>query len=73
MPILDDDDEPHRGRKRPIHHLAFEGRRQTIAAWALEKNIPVAVLYARVRAGWSTEKALTVHESIAAELAALSK
>jgi hypothetical protein len=54
---------PRQGSKpKFFHHLDFEGKRKSIAAWALEKNIGVATLYTRIRAGWAVERALTTPE-----------
>ena len=39
--------------------LMFKGRRQCVAAWAEEMGICPAVLQARLRLGWSVERALT--------------
>jgi hypothetical protein len=57
--VDEDEDAPASGGKRFFHHLEFEGRRQSIAKWALEKELPVPLLYQRIRNGWTTEKALT--------------
>jgi hypothetical protein len=40
-------------------HLTFEGKTQTIAEWAREKNINYSTLTARLGRGWTTEEALT--------------
>jgi hypothetical protein len=60
--VVDDlEDRPAKGPKF-FHHLEFEGKRQSVAAWALAKNIGVATLYTRLRQGWTTERALTTPE-----------
>jgi len=66
MPVNDLDEAPSSGGKRFFHNLEFEGRRQTIAAWALEKDIAVPELYRRVRAGWTAEEALTTPGNVTA-------
>lgn len=44
-----------------IHKLTFEGKTQSIRAWAEELEIPWPTLYDRVnRNGWTTEEALTI-------------
>lgn len=51
-------------KKKPnlkIHELTFEGKTQSIRAWAEELEMPWPTLYDRVnRNGWSTEEALTI-------------
>jgi hypothetical protein len=55
------EDRPAKGPKF-FHHLEFEGKRQSVAAWALAKGLGVATLYTRLRQGWTTERALTTPE-----------
>ena len=44
-----------------IHELTFEGKTQSIRAWAEELEMPWPTLYDRVnRCGWTTEEALTI-------------
>lgn len=44
-----------------IQELTFEGKTQSIGAWAKELDIPYPTLYDRVnRNGWTTEEALTI-------------
>lgn len=44
--------------------LTFQGRSMCLSAWAEEIEIGFATLSARVRAGWSTERALTTRASL---------
>lgn len=39
--------------------LTYNGKEQTIAQWAEELGVSYSMLYARIKKGWSTEKALT--------------
>lgn len=52
------------GTKKPnlkIHDLTFEGKTQSIRAWAEELEMPWPTLYDRVnRNGWTVEEALTI-------------
>jgi len=59
----DIEDESSSKNSKFSHYLDFDGRRQSISKWALEKGIAVPELYQRIRMGWSTEKALTTPES----------
>lgn len=44
-----------------IQELTFEGKTQSIGAWAKELNLPYPTLYDRVnRNNWTTEEALTI-------------
>lgn len=44
-----------------IHEVTFEGRTQTIRAWAEELEMPWPTLYDRInRNGWTVEEALTI-------------
>ncbi len=43
------------GRKK----LTFKGRTMSVAAWAREIGLPCITLHARLRYGWSVERALT--------------
>ena len=44
-----------------IHELTFDGKTQSIRAWAEELEMPWPTLYDRVnRNGWTTEEALTI-------------
>lgn len=56
--------EPEIKHKKPnlkIHELTFEGKTQSIRAWAEEIEMPWPTLYDRVnRNGWTTEEALTI-------------
>lgn len=56
--------EPESKKKKPnlkIHELTFEGKTQSIRAWAEELEMPWPTLYDRVnRCGWTTEEALTI-------------
>ena len=45
--------------KRSNRLLAHDGRTMTIAGWAREIGIPAPVISARLRYGWSSERALT--------------
>jgi hypothetical protein len=51
-------------KKKPnlkIHDLTFEGKTQSIRAWAEELEMPWPTLYDRVnRSGWTVEDALTI-------------
>lgn len=38
--------------------VEYDGKRQTIAEWAVEKNIDYHKLYYRIKKGWSMERAL---------------
>lgn len=56
--------KPEIKHKKPnlkIHELTFEGKTQSIRAWAEELEMPWPTLYDRVnRCGWTTEEALTI-------------
>lgn len=44
----------------PITRLIhFQGKTQSVSAWAYEKNLSVTSLFGRLRNGWSIESALT--------------
>lgn len=44
-----------------IHEVTFEGRTQSIRAWAEELEMPWPTLYDRInRNGWTVEEALTI-------------
>ena len=45
--------------RRSNRLLTFDSKTQNIKQWAFEKRIRYATLYARIKKGWSTEKALT--------------
>lgn len=56
-------DEPKKLKKPnlKIQELTFEGKTQSIGAWAKELEIPYPTLYDRInRNGWTTEEALTI-------------
>lgn len=36
----------------------YNGKRQTVAQWAREYNLPATVLIRRIKAGWNVERAL---------------
>lgn len=60
-----DSEEPeHRTIKKPnlkIKELTFNGKTQTIKAWAAELEMPWPTLYDRInRNGWTVEEALTI-------------
>lgn len=46
--------------RRSNRILEFNGRRQTIAEWAIELNIKQVTISTRLSRGWSTERALTL-------------
>ena len=39
-------------------YLDVRGKRQTVSQWAREAGIPPYIVYGRLRAGWSAERAL---------------
>lgn len=45
--------------KRNNVRLAFRGRTQTMTEWAAELGIPMKRIHARLKRGWSAERALT--------------
>jgi hypothetical protein len=45
--------------KRNNRQLTFQGRTQTMAEWAEELGLNYATLAARIKHGWSVERALT--------------
>ena len=40
-------------------HLTFQGKTQTLSQWTKELNLPSGIISSRIKAGWSTERALT--------------
>ena len=40
-------------------YLVHDGRRDTVAGWSKRLAVPARLIYSRLQAGWSTEKALT--------------
>lgn len=46
-------------KARNVNLIEFNGKSQSIGAWARELGIPVATLRARMRNGWSITKMLT--------------
>lgn len=57
-------EEAPRELKKPnlrIKEITYNGRTQTIKAWAAELNMPWPTLYDRInRNGWSVEEAMTI-------------
>lgn len=45
--------------KRSNRNLIFQGKKQSVAAWADETGIPSKTIYRRLDAGWTVERALT--------------
>ena len=45
--------------RRSNRQLALNGRTQPLAAWAEELGIPYFTIHARLRRGWSVERALS--------------
>ena len=54
------DNKTQANNKRNNHILTYLGKTQSMAAWASEMDISYSALRARLRRGWSTEKALTM-------------
>lgn len=54
----DESGSRHRGRGVP-RMLVFEGREQSISAWAREKGFRIGVIIGRLNNGWTVERALT--------------
>lgn len=57
------ENEPKKTKKPnlKIHDLTFNGKTQSIRAWAEELEMPWPTLYDRInRNGWTTEEALTI-------------
>lgn len=51
----------HKKPNLKIHELTFEGKTQSIRAWAAELEMPWPTLYDRInRNGWTVEEALTI-------------
>lgn len=46
--------------KRNNHYINFEGRRQTIAEWALERGINYRTLNNRINRGWPIARAMEI-------------
>lgn len=44
--------------RRNVHIITYNGKSQTLSAWAAEYNIPYEVLYYRCQRGWPIERAL---------------
>lgn len=55
-----DDAVAHKGDKRPKRGLLkFDGRKQSIPAWAKEYGLATSTLRVRLKSGWPVERALT--------------
>lgn len=51
--------EEQANNKRNNRYLEYNGKRQTIAKWAKELQIPMCLISQRLSLGWSVEKALS--------------
>ena len=60
----DEEETEHKEVKRPslrINEIEFEGKKQSLRAWAEELEMPWPTLYDRInRNGWTIEEALTI-------------
>lgn len=52
-------DEVQQRNRRSNRRLVFQGRTQSLAAWADELGIPYFTIHARLRRGWSVDRALS--------------